>query len=268
MDYSLKEAFDRIKSDISQLSKEVYTLGENQNMIFRDILLMKEYIDNKTDKNSLQIEQKLNESMHLLHAELLDLRERINNLKESLVPTPPPTHIPTNPPLNPTISQGIPTNQQIPEALKPLKLTLSTGNEGVPTDKPTDKPTDRNALNLPQSLSEPEKNDFDHAIKILESLDGVKKEIRRKFKNLTNMEMEVFSLLYSLEENGEDADYRLLASKLSLSESSIRDYIGRITLKGIPILKEKINNKKVILRISSDLKKIADLNTILQLRGI
>ena len=82
------------------------------------------------------------------------------------------------------------------------------------------------------------------------------------------MEMKVFSLLYSLEEKGELVDYRLLASKLELSESSIRDYIGRIMNKGIPIIRERVNNKKILLKISLDLKKIATLDTILQLRGL
>ena len=80
--------------------------------------------------------------------------------------------------------------------------------------------------------------------------------------------MSVLTLLYQLEEQGENVDYTLLSSKLSLTESSIRDYISKIQSKGIPITKEKINNKRIILHISPNLSKIASLDTILKLREI
>lgn len=80
--------------------------------------------------------------------------------------------------------------------------------------------------------------------------------------------MTVFSLLYQLESEGEIVDYPLLANKLQLSEGSIRDYMHKITKKGIPIIKEKLNNKKIVLHISQDIKKIASLDTILKLREL
>ena len=80
--------------------------------------------------------------------------------------------------------------------------------------------------------------------------------------------MSVFSLIYSLDQSGEEVDYPVLAARLSLSESSIRDYVGRLIKKGIPVEKVKINNKTVHLSISPNLKKIASLSTILQLRSI
>ena len=81
--------------------------------------------------------------------------------------------------------------------------------------------------------------------------------------------MLVFSTLYQLEEQGElGIDYRKIALKLSLSESSIRDYVQRLVNKGIPIIKTKQNNKKITLVISKDLKKIASLSTILRLREL
>ena len=109
---------------------------------------------------------------------------------------------------------------------------------------------------------------LDRAQELLASLDNLKKEVRLKFKRLTSQEMQVFSLLYSLEENGQIIDYKLLADTLKLSESSIRDYIIKLQKKGIPILKEKLNNKRILLHISPDLKKIASLQTILKLREI
>ena len=80
--------------------------------------------------------------------------------------------------------------------------------------------------------------------------------------------MLVFSILYQLEEEQKIVDYKTISKKLNLSESSIRDYIGRLINKKIPITKEKVGNKKVILHISKDLKQIATLSTLLKLREL
>ena len=80
--------------------------------------------------------------------------------------------------------------------------------------------------------------------------------------------MQVFTLIYDFENKGQIVDYPLLSTHLNLSESSIRDYTGRIINKGFPIIKEKLNNKKIILHISKDLKDVASLDTILKLREI
>jgi hypothetical protein len=148
------------------------------------------------------------------------------------------------------------------------KTSVSTGNEGVPTDRQTDSQADRQTLRQINIDDKPSINQLEKASEILSSLDSLKKEVRLKFKRLTSQEMQVFSMLYSLEDQGIIVDYSLLSLKLQLSESSIRDYISKIQKKGIPILKEKLNNKKILLHISLDLKKIASLNTILSLRNI
>jgi len=114
----------------------------------------------------------------------------------------------------------------------------------------------------------PIQQQIQEASKILESLDNIKKEIRRKFKKITRQEMLVFSTIYELEEQYREVDYSKIALKLSLSQSSIRDYVQKMINKGIPITKEKLNNKKILLHISPELKKIASLNTIIQLREI
>lgn len=103
---------------------------------------------------------------------------------------------------------------------------------------------------------------------MLESLDSLKKEVRLKFKRLTEKEMLVFSTLYQLDEEQGYADYSALAARLNLTQSSIRDYIGRLMEKGIPIEKRKIKNKSVQLNIAKDLKKIASLQTLLYLRDL
>ncbi len=80
--------------------------------------------------------------------------------------------------------------------------------------------------------------------------------------------MLIFSMIYQLEEEKGAPDYKTIAIKLKLTESSIRDYVGRLIKKGIPVEKEKINNKTIQLKISNNLKKIVNLPTIMQLRDL
>ena len=103
---------------------------------------------------------------------------------------------------------------------------------------------------------------------LLESLDSLKKEVRVKFKRLTQQEMLVFSAVYELQERGFIVDYPAVAQHLKLTEISIRDYTRKLIQKGIPILKSKENNKKITLSIAPELKKIASLETIYQLREL
>ena len=143
---------------------------------------------------------------------------------------------------------------------------ISIGNEGVPTDRQTDTQTDQQTPNYAQITH---KTDFKQANEMLSTLDDIKKEIRLKFKRLTPQEMLVFSTLYALEEqNTEEITYRTLAEQLQLSESSIRDYINKLTKKGVPIDKIRQNNKTILLKISQDLKNIATLATIQDLRAL
>ena len=134
---------------------------------------------------------------------------------------------------------------------------ISIGNGGVKTDKQTNRQTD----NSP-------KNNFDEALNLLNSLGNLKREIRLKFKRLTKQELLVFSAIYQIEEEKGYSNYKLLSEKLNLSESSIRDYVRRLLFKKIPLEKQKINNKEIKITISPNLKKIASLNTILELRGL
>ena len=157
------------------------------------------------------------------------------------------------------------------EEIKQIKTNFrhesSTGNEGVPADRQTVRQTD-------QQTDFSRENQLDKASELLSSLDSIKKEVRLKFKRLTEQELLVFSAIYQLEEekkaSNEDyaIDYTLLSERLTLTESSIRDYIARLIKKGIPVEKTKINNKKVSLTISDSLKKIASLTTILHLREL
>jgi hypothetical protein len=209
----------------------------------------------------------MNEEINILKQFLYENKEKLSQLEETIKdltfqitqltlkePTNSPADNPkisTNPAHNP--AHDIPFN-----ALKPQNLGISTGNVGVPADRQTDRQTDQHM----------EKPSFGEALDILSSLDNLKKEVRNKFKKITDQEFLVFSTIYQLSEETGYVDYKTLSQKLNLTESSIRDYIGRLIKKGIPVEKNRINNKIIQLSISEKLKKIAPLPVILQLRAL
>ena len=224
----------------------------------------------------------LAEEIHQIRFEINKINQFLKNLQENKTSTDT-THNTTHPA---TSTHNTTVRQEI-EGLNTPNLGISIGNEGASTDRQTDRQTDTSTHFLPKIPEKPTKptiqenqsikpeintnieQNIQEASEILDSLDRLKKKIRFKFKRVTPQEMSVFSTIYQLEEQNPNlATYKEISSKLSLSESSIRDYVQRMINKGIPIKKQKIANKKIILSISPDLKKIATLSTIVQLRDI
>lgn len=226
-----------------------------------------------------------------LKNEIISLKDIIksSSLNASNQPTNQQSNSPTNTSKYSSIYSQIPTVQHIatdrlPQyGLKEPFRDTSTGSRGVPTDKQTNQQTVRHTGNegvqsatfQQTSSTDSQKTDkidkishLEHVSSILNSLDSLKKELRTQFKHLTAQEMAIFSCIYNLEEQGFVVDYSLVSQKMSLSESSIRDYTQKIIKKGIPIIKTKENNKKILLSIDENLKKIASLQTILTLRQI
>ena len=249
----LKEAFDRVKEDIFNLSSEVSSI---KNTAFE----LKQLIST------------INDELNTLKLKHLSLENTCNN---QVLPTDNPTHTS----LNSTAVDNPTDNPTVPHEIKGLKYPFSrfsTGNQGVPTDRQTNQQTDNPAdfawNKRQESSPDSSKNLHEqiiNATEILNSLDNLRKEIRLKFKTITNQEMLVFSTIYELEQTySEGVEYEQIALKLKLSPSSIRDYVQRLINKGVPILKNKINNKKILLKISNELKKIATLDTIIKLREL
>jgi len=213
--------------------------------------------------------ERIKQDIFTIYQEIQDLKQDIDHLKSQQNTNFSPT-IPTQ---NPTI-KPIPTDTptQLPTD-NPLIYTgnkgVSIGNGGVPTDRQTNQQTDNYLKKFVQPIRKNKINEFKYAQEVLDSLDSIKKEIRLKFKRLTPQEMIVFSTLYSFEEqNIKEITYKLIANNLNLSESSIRDYTNKLIEKGIPIIKTRLNNKKITLSISNDLKNIATLSTINKLRDL
>ena len=239
---------------------------------------------------------KVKQDMYNLESELLLLKNELTEIKELLSSlhnelntqilskiSPDyayftPTDRQTQGHLSPTLNSYPTDTPTVPLEVKGLKdpyFDSSIGNEGVPTDRQTSRQTDQqteNKLFFPYSEASNStsiETNIQEASEILNSLDRLKKEIRLKFKHLTSQEMLVFSTIYQLEENDpQNNTYNHIAFILHLSESSIRDYVQKMIKKGIPIKKNKINNRKILLFISSDLKKIATLPTIIKLREL
>ncbi len=229
----IKQAFQKVKTDMDFLFQELKNVKLELNKTQQEI------------GEICQILEQINEKIH----------EKTPNTTS------------TQHSEKPTISTHPSTHDKPLEALKPQNMVFSTGNQGVPTDRQTDRQTD-NKHEIELKTEEITKDSIDDAAKILDSLDSIKKEIRLKFKRLTEQEILVFSTLYQIDEETGPTDYKTIAKKLGLTESSIRDYIGRLIKKGIPVDKKRLNNKIIQLSISQNLKKIASLSTILQLRGI
>jgi len=201
-----------------------------------------------------------------LAQEIYLLKENMNELKKkkdeisSEITTKLNEVTSTHKHLNQTSSTHPSTHNLSLEAPNTQNMPISTGNEGVSTDRQTDRQTHKQ--------TEIEQNPIKNASEILDSLDNIKKEIRLKFKRLTEQEWLIFSTIYQLEEEQDFVDYRVISNRLNLTESSIRDYVRRLIKKGIPVDKKRINNKNIQLSISTNLRKIAPLNTILQLRDL
>jgi len=229
----IKNAFQKVRQDIDFLDSEINSLK----------LILNEN----------------NEKIDKIHEIIREFDEKVSAFsKISQKKTS------TDKPKIPATSTHSSTHNYPLEALNSQNMPFSTGNQGVSTDRQTDRQTDRH----PTISYESDENSIKNAVEMLDSLDNIKKQIRLKFKRLTDQEWLIFSTIYQLEEEKEFVDYKSISERVNLTESSVRDYVGRIIKKGISVEKKKINNKNIQLFISKNLKKIATLSTILQLRDL
>jgi len=227
----IKEAFKKVKEDFDFLNMEISSLKEDLS---------------KTKEGLVEI----GEALYNLNKKTDFLLDRFSKTEKEETQTP----------LVPFQTNNLlfkPRNNQ--------KQGISMGNGGVQTDRQTDRQTDGQREEKGKIGYFKDQNSFEEFSGLLDSLDGLKKEIRLKFKRLTEQELVLFSAIYQMEEEKGFSDYKSLSKKLSLTESSIRDYVRRLIFKGIPLEKKKINNKEIHLFVSESLKKIASLNTILRL---
>ena len=195
---------------------------------------------------------KIKEDMSYLQKELTIIRQEIAEIKQILHSSTYATEV-RHPAHNP--AHNMPNYD-----LKPQNFHSSIGNDGVPADR---QQTDNRQINTLKRTSEPiSKSDISSFINTL------KQDLKEKFKQLTKKEFVIFSILYTLEEEKENVNYKDIALRTGLTESSVRDYIARLIHKGIPIIKEKINNKIIILRLPRELKDITTLSSLTKLKNL
>lgn len=102
--------------------------------------------------------------------------------------------------------------------------------------------------------------------KIEEKIAQLKKSLKEVFRHLTKQEFYVFSLIYQLEEQlGGPVTYSDLAAYSNLTPNSLRDYVSKLISKKIPIIKEKVNNKIVLLKIAPELRNIETLDSLMKI---
>src|SRR3989344_5534132 len=207
----IKEAFQRAKQDIQSLKSEIHELKTAL-----EELKISLQTDKPTDRHTISLQNQ-------------------EKSQQTDIKTPTIQHI------NPTQNLNEPLKQPL-YSLKSPNTTISTGNEGVPTDRQTD------------------------VAGILTTLNIYKNELAQKIRALTQQEFLVYTTIVQLEEEGCIVDYPLIATKLKLTESSIRDYTLKLLKKGVPLIKTKENNKKIYLSIPSDIKRIITLQNLMLLR--
>ncbi len=226
----IKEAFNKVKQDMNILRDELNNLREEL-------------------KENRELMIKICGNVQEMFSQIDSAHSQTKLISKEEIPA----HLQ----ITPTYKEKIPAHFTNFKHLNNQKSTISTGNKGVPADRQTDQQTDRQVENSIESAAE-----------MLKSLDNLKKEIYTKFKKLTEQEWLVFSNIYQFDEERGYSDYRILAEKLNLTESSIRDYVSKLINKGIPIDKTKLNNKNIRLNISQSFKQIASLSTMIYLREL
>ena len=266
----IKESFLRVKQDINSLKEDVSITKENLS---------------KTKKGFVDlcdVMTKFNEKISLLEKQNKDLVSLVSSIK-NLIKNPKKEISSLQSQkdgknvsyfslkfhsfnLNKSFSTdntSFSTDNTLFKIRKDENQGISIGNGGVQTDRQTNKQT--NKQHIFSSYNKNRSNSLDSAEKALDSLDAMKKELRLKFKRLTDQEFLVFSTIYQLNEEKGYSDYKTISLRLGLTESSIRDYVRRLINKKIPLEKIKINNKEIQIKIPKNLKKIASLSTIIQL---
>ena len=137
--------------------------------------------------------------------------------------------------------------------------------KGSSADKETTKRRQRDdnpTLNLRQSDTKSiEKLDNFYDIKTY------KKELESRFLSLTDAQFNVFMAIYRIEEQTKTAvTYAEIASELTLSQSSIRDYVSDLILRKVPLTKHSSPNRKVYLSITNEFKNLNMLENLYNLR--
>lgn len=126
---------------------------------------------------------------------------------------------------------------------------ISIGNEGVL----------RHSSNTTTTLQH--RPDTDQTPQLKKSpnkdLSEIKKDITNRFRSLTKQQFRVFSTIYTLEDEKQQAiTHKELAKVLKLSQSSVRQYVSELLNRDIPLTKQKSGNNQVFLSIPEEFRNL------------
>lgn len=249
----IKEAFEKIKEDILFLSQELIELKEEIISLNSKISLISL---NTTKEQQIQHKSSTNSSIYQGNKPYFDDYKGNDG-----VPTDSQQIFGRqNKQLNRTLKNNLEDTNYLnisekEEKLKILNEVLNIINSlNIPSDNT------KNQENFKEKLDTDPNKEVSNLLN--EKINILKQEFKEKFKKLTQQEFMIFSSLYSLEEQTNQVTYKDLAINTGLTESSIRDYISKLIVKGIPILKERINNKLVLLKIAPELKNLTTLEAL------
>ncbi len=102
---------------------------------------------------------------------------------------------------------------------------VSSGNEGVATNKQTNK-----HATLTQQITD---------IEVL----------KEKYRAITKQKLRVYLAIYNIEDEKKPATYRTLSKYLKLSEEAVRVYIFKMLAMDVPLEKHRVNNKLIVFKI-------------------
>ncbi len=242
---NIQNSFKKIKEDMSFLKEEVFILKKQLSQTNKSLNYLNAYLSKHLNKDNKETNKEI----------------------ESSTSSTDTQQTSQNPAQNPIYNRDISP-----------KSSFSIGNEGVPADRQQtvsrhileENPavSSQPSLTASPSTNIPRFDDKEKEINLnsLSSiLEDLKKELKQKFKNLTNQELLIFSLIYTLNEELGEVSYKDISLRANLTESSVRDYISRLEHKGIPLIKERKNNKMIILKIPDELKHISTLDNLTKL---
>src|SRR3989344_3965057 len=131
-------------------------------------------------------ESRIKDAFMKVKQDISELKEQIAQFSNEIVQLKEYLSQQTDRPALQHINSSTPAHNLPLYALKSPNINISTGNEGVPADRQTDQQTNRH-INNSSLNSLPE---------VLGTLNAIKDEVRIKFKNLTNQEISVLSMIY------------------------------------------------------------------------
>ena len=242
----IKEAFEKIKGEINSLNYQIELIKKSLDSVASFL-----------EKNITN--QKYNRVFsNSLARQIEGIKREIEDLKQEIKEKETPAHLRhiADMPL------AFEKDKEIKQPKKPEFnhfRHVSTGNEGVPAD--SQQTVNRQSTHL-QHIKIPKKEEKED---IAEIAQKYKEDFEKSFRKLTKQERVIFYMLYSLDDKHGFVDYKMLSSSTNLTPSSIRDYISRLIQKEMPIIKERLNNKKIILKITQNFKNLIKLDTILKI---